>query len=200
MTWVKVCGLSTEQDVAVATAAGADAVGFVIAGQSPRRVSVDVARDLASGSTITTVLVTVDIEPARLLEYASHAGVTGVQPHGIHALDAARAAARSGLFVLLPVPMRETFEVPAAEEKITRLFDSFRADQHGGTGAVFDWRRLKGVEPPFVVAGGLDPMNVGDAIRAVRPWGVDASSGLEAAAGVKDHGKVAAFVREAKSA
>jgi phosphoribosylanthranilate isomerase len=200
MTWVKVCGLSTEEDVAVATGAGADAVGFVIAEESPRRVSLETARHLASGATITTVLVTVDVEPARLLKYASQAGVTGVQPHGAHAAEAARAAFGAGLFVLLPVPMRETPDLPAAHGKIIRLFDTFRAGQHGGTGAVFDWHRLDGVEPPFVIAGGLDPTNVGEAIRAARPWGVDASSGLEAAAGVKDHSKVAAFVREAKSA
>jgi phosphoribosylanthranilate isomerase len=200
MTWVKVCGLSTEADVEAAVAAGADAVGFVVAERSPRRVSLDTAAGLARGVAITTVLVTVDVEPARLLSLAESTGVSGVQPHGRHGAAAASAAAGAGLFALQPIRMSRGAGIPAPRAGIIRMFDTYRPYQHGGTGATFDWTRIADAEPPFVVAGGLDASNVADAIRALRPWGVDASSGLEGEVGVKDHGKVAAFVREAKQA
>jgi phosphoribosylanthranilate isomerase len=200
MTWVKVCGLSTEADVEAAVLSGADAVGFVIAEQSARCIPLDTATSLAQGVSITTVLVTVDVEPSALLGLAESAGVTGVQPHGRYSDAAAAAAQRAGLFVLHPIPMRAGGAIPSPRTGIMRMFDTFRPRQHGGTGASFAWDRLDGVDPPFVLAGGLGPMNVADAIRAVHPWGVDASSGLEGEVGVKDHGKVAAFVREAKQA
>lgn len=200
MTWVKVCGLSTEADVAAAVAAGADAVGFVVAEDSPRCVRLDTAAGLARETPIATVLVTVDLEPNDLMRVAATAGVTGVQPHGRHKERAARSAAGEGLFVLEPIPMRSGTPIPAPHEGIVRMFDTYRRDRHGGTGTTFDWALLAGVEPPFVIAGGLTPSNVAAAIDAVGPWGVDASSGLEGEVGVKDHSKVAAFVREAKRA
>jgi len=198
LTWVKVCGLSTEADVTAAVAAGADAVGFVVAERSPRCIPLDTAAALSRGVAITTVLVTVDLKPTELLAMAAVAGVSGVQPHGRHGPAAAQAAASEGLFVLQPVPMRGDVPIEPPRAGIIRMFDTYRPFQHGGTGATFDWRLVADVEPPFVIAGGLDPSNVAAAIGAVRPWGVDASSGLEGEVGVKDHGKVAAFVREAK--
>jgi phosphoribosylanthranilate isomerase len=80
------------------------------------------------------------------------------------------------------------------------LVDTADDSIYGGTGRTFDWRLVAGLERDFVLAGGLGPHNVEEAVRLVRPWGVDASSGLEAAPGIKDPGKVIDFVRKAKSA
>ena len=200
MTWVKVCGLSTAEDVSTAVTAGADAVGFVIDPSSPRYVDVGAVARLARDVEATTVLVTVDMKPGALLAAASVSGVSGVQPHGEHKEAAAAAAHEEGLFVLLPHPMAGGAPVPGPTPGIMRLLDRHDPDRHGGTGERFDWTLLDDVGPPYVLAGGLDPDNVAEAVRSVRPWGVDASSGLEADRGVKDHSKVTAFVREAKQA
>jgi phosphoribosylanthranilate isomerase len=80
------------------------------------------------------------------------------------------------------------------------LLDTWSAERHGGTGSVFDWSLAEGLQRRFILAGGLGPENVAAAIRQVRPWGVDASSRLESSPGIKDAGKVAAFITEAKRA
>jgi phosphoribosylanthranilate isomerase len=200
MTWVKVCGLTRREDVDAAVAAGADAVGFVVAPESPRAVSVDAVAKLASGIAIRRVVVTVGLEPAALIAAARHAGVDAVQPHGAHSAAAALAAIDEGLFVLQPIPVGEAVTQAATVSGALPLYDTADAARHGGTGRSFDWELVARLPGAFVIAGGLGPDNVADAVRAVRPFGVDASSRLEAAVGVKDHGKVAAFIREAKEA
>ena len=200
MTWVKVCGLTRAEDVAAAVDAGADAVGFIIAPESPRRVEPDEVRSLAAGVDAVRILVTVDLEPGALIAAAEAAGVDGVQPHGLHRDAAIRAGRDLGLFVLCPVGVGDYLEVPALPAEVVPLLDTYRPGRHGGTGETFDWELAERVPGPFVLAGGLGPDNVAAAIQTARPWGVDASSRLEATAGIKDHGKVAAFVREAKQA
>jgi phosphoribosylanthranilate isomerase len=200
MTWVKVCGLRRPEDVAAAVAAGADAAGFVIASASPRSVTVDEARRLAAGVPIQRVLVTVDLTPDALLAAADAAAIDGVQPHGEHSAAACEAALAAGLFVLRPVPVRPGQVLPAVPPGGIPLFDTHRPDRHGGTGEAFEWERLSDRRAPFVVAGGLGPHNVAAAIEATGAWGVDASSGLEAEVGIKDEGKVLAFVQEARRA
>ena len=199
-TWVKVCGLTREADVAVAVAAGADAVGFIIAEASPRRIAIDRARELAAHVPVQRVLVSADLTPDEVLATAEYAGIDGVQAHGIHAVEAAAAAARAGLFVLFPVPVLDPFDPPATPSGAMPIFDTADPDRHGGTGRTFRWDLVRDVGFDYVLAGGLGPDNVAAAIATVRPFGVDASSRLEAAAGVKDHSKVTAFVQEAKQA
>ncbi len=200
MTWVKVCGLTRRGDVEAAVAAGADAVGFVIAPESPRCTDPAAVAELAAGIDVVRVLVTVDLEPAALIEAVAVAGVDGVQPHGRHSDLAATTARDLGLFVLRPVAVRDFLDLPALPSEVIPLLDTYRPGRHGGTGETFDWELAERVPGPFVMAGGLGPDNVAAAVRAVQPWGVDASSRLEAAIGIKDHGKVTAFVREAKQA
>lgn len=200
MTWVKVCGLTRREDVEVAVAAGADAVGFVIAPESPRRIEPASVAELAAGIDAVRVLVTVDLEPSALVEAVGVAGVDGVQPHGRHSDLAAVAARDLGLFVLRPVAVRDYLDLPALPAEVIPLLDTYRPGRHGGSGETFDWQLAERVPGPFVMAGGLGPDNVAAAVQTVRPWGVDASSRLEAAVGIKDHGMVTAFVREAKQA
>ncbi|MDJ0962452.1 MAG: phosphoribosylanthranilate isomerase [Acidimicrobiia bacterium] len=199
-TWVKVCGLTRREDVDGAVAAGADAVGFIIASQSPRQVDVAQARKLAHGVNAQAVLVSVDLTPEDVLATAKAAGISGVQPHGRHAAAAAEAATAAGLFVLYPIPVADPFVAPPVPSGATPLFDTADVDRHGGTGRTFRWDLVAGYPGDFVVAGGLGPGNVADAVRATGAFGVDASSRLEAAVGIKDAGKVTAFVQEAKRA
>lgn len=201
MTWVKVCGVTRAVDVEVAVAAGADAVGFVVAAGSPRRLALEEVAGLAAGLPLLTVLVTVDLPADRVLDALEVADVGGLQPHGRFAAAAARIAVREGYRVLRPVPVGPRGPLVPPEEipdDETILFDT-AGSGHGGSGRSFAWDLVAGVRRPFVLAGGLGPGTVGEAVARVRPWGVDAASGLERAPGVKDHGKVRAFIEEAKA-
>ncbi len=195
MTWVKVCGLSRPAEVEAAVAAGADAVGFVFYDPSPRAVSPSVARALGADAGALTVAVTVDLDADSLLHLADLAGVGAVQPHGKHADRAAAAAVEAGLSVLRPLAVTGPVDLSGIPGDELPLLDS---DSIGGTGHAFDWAWIEGLERRFVLAGGLGPDNVEAAIARVEPWGVDASSGLESAPGVKDLAKVRAFVGKAK--
>ncbi|MDH3306940.1 MAG: phosphoribosylanthranilate isomerase [Acidimicrobiia bacterium] len=197
--FVKVCGLSTASDVAAAVDAGADAVGFVVA-PSPRQIDLATVRELvpAAGERMT-VLLTVDATASELLEMAAVAGVTAVQPYGAHSAGAGVAAATSGLFVLRPIPVGDRLVgLDSIPDDQLPLFDTRVAGLHGGTGVSFDWSLLEAIERDFVLAGGLGPDTVADAIARVHPWGVDASSGLESSPGRKDHGRIRAFVEGAR--
>ncbi len=197
--WVKVCGLRLRRDVEVAVETGADAVGFVLA-DSPRRVSPATARALGAGLPVDTVLVTVDAEPDQLMRWVEGTGASGVQPHGRFAQAAGDAALAGGLFVLHPVSMSAAVDLAEIAADRIPLLDTFQPGRPGGTGTPFDWSLTEGMERDFVLAGGLSPDNVVEAITRVHPWGVDASTGLESAAGVKDPERIRAFVREAKNA
>jgi phosphoribosylanthranilate isomerase len=199
-TWVKVCGLTREVDVAAAVDAGADAVGFIIAERSPRMITLDRARDLAGDVPVQAVLVSADLTPAEVLATARSAGIDGVQPHGRHAYAAAAAAVDAGFFVLQPAPVSRPFVAPPIAAGALALFDTADPDRHGGTGRTFQWDLVAEFPDDFVMAGGLHPGNVAAAVAAAGPFGVDASSGLEHEVGIKDHSKVAAFIQEAKTA
>ena len=195
MTWVKVCGLSRPEDVEAAAQAGADAIGFVFYSGSPRLVTVDQARVLGNDFGGMKVAVTVGLGPGELVRLAEDAQVDAVQPYGAEAPAAAEAASLEGLKVLFPVVVHGTPDLDGLPEAAVPLLDS---SELGGSGVAFDWGMAKGIGQAFVLAGGLSPDNVGDAIARLRPWGVDASSGLESAPGIKDPVKLAAFVEKAK--
>ena len=198
-TWVKVCGLRTIEDIEVAVEAGADALGLMLA-PSPRRISTERAAGLVevAGST-ETILVMVDVSVAEAAGAVAATRATGVQVYGAHAHEVARWGRDQGLFVLQPFaigsePVSNVFAAPGA----LPLFDTALPDTHGGGGRTFDWNLVRGYVGPFVLAGGLDPDNVGRAVRETGAWGVDASSGLESSRGTKDHSKVRAFIEGAK--
>jgi phosphoribosylanthranilate isomerase len=194
--FVKVCGLGTVTDVEIATGAGADAVGFVWYEPSPRHHSLAHIATLARASTVTTVLVTVDLDSDALLAAAGRAGVGAVQPHGRHAAVAAAAARRMGFDVIRPVPSGAVPDDLDPDDLL--LVDTPDDDLPGGTGRAFDWSTAASIDRPFLLAGGLTPDNVADAIAVVDPFGVDASSGLESSPGVKDPDLIRRFVERAK--
>jgi phosphoribosylanthranilate isomerase len=190
MTWIKLCGLRTREDVAVAVEAGADAIGFVTAAGSPRRVSPSHAAAIGVDVSIERFLVTFDLTPEALLRDAEAAGVTGVQPHGRHAAVAARAAFSAGFRVLLPVDIGVDPDLSAAAAGMTPICDGPRP----GSGIGFDWARLDGIDRDYVLAGGLNLETIGDALERLHPYGVDVSSGIERDRGVKDHDLMRRFV------
>ncbi|MDE0232353.1 MAG: phosphoribosylanthranilate isomerase [bacterium] len=199
MVWVKVCGVKEIADLDAAVEAGADAFGLVLAAGTPRCITVERARRLAEHSPIPGIVVTVDEGPEDLMELAERIGAGGVQPHGERQAEAAEAGVRNGLLVLRPVRVGSggvsVDHVPGSQIPI---LDTADARRHGGTGRTFDHDALPPLHRRWVLAGGMGPHNVAEAIQKLQPWGVDASSHLESELGVKDPARIHAFVREAK--
>jgi len=200
MTWVKVCGLTAPEHVAAAEAAGADAVGFVLVPGSPRAISEDEVAGLIDHTSVTSVLLTLDRTPSELLALVTRLRASAVQPYGDYAAAASAAAGEAGLMVLRPIAADQIPSAPLVPAGEIPLIDHRSDGRLGGTGQAFDWALLAGLDRQIVLAGGLHPGNVTGAIRAARPWGVDASSGLESSPGVKDTGLIETFIKRAKRA
>ena len=198
MTWVKICGLRTAADVKAATEAGADAVGFVLAQESPRSIRPDLAARLIADTELPSFLVTVDASPSEIIDLVDFTGASGVQPHGADSAATAAVARRAGVAVLRPFRVTSELDLSDVPEDQIPLLDTHVPGMHGGTGVRFDADLLPVIDRDWVMAGGLDVDNVAEAIRQIRPWGVDVSSRLESSPGHKDHALIAAFVREAK--
>lgn len=197
--WVKVCGITTVEDALMAVAMGADALGFVFA-PSPRQVAPGRVREITRQlpPEIVTVGVFRDQLPSQVVDAMLTAGLQVAQLHGHETpADAAEILPRvRGILVAFAAgdPMIERYDEYGAD---ALLLDAARP----GSGHVFDWSLAHGVpiNRRLILAGGLDPDNVVDAITAVRPWGVDVSSGVESSKGVKDLRKVRDFIRAAHS-
>ncbi len=195
MTWVKICGLSTASDIAVAEAAGADAVGFVLAAGSPRRVTEEQAAALVTEATVPTFLVTMDLDPGEVPSLLERTGASGLQPHGAHAHDAGVAALDAGAEVLFPLVADGGVPWDAVPDGARPIVDG----PEPGTGTPVEWAPLRSAPVPFVLAGGLDPDNVRAAIVASGASGVDVSSGVESSPGRKDPGLIRTFVERVKT-
>jgi len=198
--FVKICGITNEDDALFAVAMGADAVGFVFA-PSPRQIAPQVVYDITRRlpPEVLTVGVFRDELPQRVVEIALKAGVKAVQLHGRETPDDTAQVANS---------IRWVIKAFSAESPQLRLADRYGTDlilvdaPTPGSGRLFDWGLAS--EAPdglrLILAGGLDPDNVADAIAAVEPWGVDVSTGVEAAPGRKDPTKVRRFIANARAA
>jgi phosphoribosylanthranilate isomerase len=198
--FVKICGITNEPDALLAVGLGADALGFVLA-PSPRQIAPALAGDIVKRlpHDVLTVGVFRDEAPSRVVEIANTSGLNAVQLHGHETAEECRwIRERVGCTI-------KAF--PAGDRTIGR-FAEFGADyllvdgQSPGSGQVFDWRLAEGVLDPgrMFVSGGLTPENVRDAVLALRPRGVDVSSGVEASPGTKDPQKLRAFIRNARAA
>ena len=200
MTWVKVCGLSRRSEARAAADAGADAIGLVLVPGSPRVIRPDAAAAIASSTDVASYLLTMDATPAEVLDLADFTGVTGVQLYGRHVAAATESALRAGFEVLLPVHVGNTpTSLLDIDPAVTPLVDTAADGVQGGTGRRFDTSLLDPAGRDWILAGGLDPDNVAQAIKLAKPWGVDASSGLEIERGRKDVELITRFVEEAKS-
>ncbi len=196
--FVKLCGLSTPADVEVALEAGADAIGLVMT-DSPRRVSVELAAELRQMLPKEVLAVAVFHAPApelvRRVEAAVSPDLFQATPDSLHGIEGAR---------MLPVVV----DGPGVGDRARAALDATGASRFlldsapkGGTGRPADWERLTGLTRlnRMVLAGGLNPQNVANALSRLRPAGVDVSSGVEREPGVKDHDLMRAFVEAARS-
>ena len=216
MIWIKICGTTNLEDALTAVSAGADALGFVFSEKSPRNIDVESARQIVQSLPLHLEKVGVFVnEPVeKILETVRKAGLTAVQLHGIEShkpefIKALKAGGELKVFLVLPgAEVSSGLEWNGAGERCISgvFFDSGTPQQPGGTGTIFDWKAAAsgiqaiGERLKVVVAGGLNSNNVGDAIRVLKPWGVDVVSGVEARPGKKDPQKVRAFVNAVRQA
>ena len=209
---VKICGLSTPVALDVALDAGADMVGFIFFPPSPRNVSLETARALASRvqSRARKVAVTVDADDTLLASIIEALKPDMLQLHG-HETPQRVAAVREsfGLPVMKALPIETKSDLAAIASYTSvadrLLFDARpprEATRPGGLGQPFDWHLLENLDLsiPFMLSGGLHADNVAEALRVTRAGGVDVVSGVESAPGVKDPDKIRAFIRAARSA
>ncbi|MGW0707520.1 phosphoribosylanthranilate isomerase [Streptomyces sp. NPDC002643] len=196
--FVKICGLKTERDVDTAVEAGADAIGFVFSA-SPRRIDADTAARLCDRvpEHVLTVGVFRNESLADVRSFATDSGIRAVQLHGPedHAYYADLAA--DGWTLIRAAAFGDT--VPRCGEygEDMLLLDA----PVPGSGMAWDWssKPVVGPDEKWILAGGLSPENVRDAVAATRPWGVDVSSGVELSRGVKDPALIAEFVKRARA-
>jgi phosphoribosylanthranilate isomerase len=198
--FVKICGITSEDDALLAVAMGADAVGFIFA-PSPRRVTPTAVYDITRRlpTEVLTVGVFRDESPSRVLDIADRAGVKAIQLHGNERPEQAAEIARSFPRVYKAFPAGS----PLISRALEYPSDMVLVDSaEPGSGEVFDWTLVEEVPAGLkvILAGGLNPDNVARAITIVEPWGVDVSSGVESAPGRKDPRKVRAFINAARAA
>ena len=200
MVRVKICGITGVDDALKAAELGADALGFVFA-HSHRQVTPDVAREIIGRLPpfVMTVGVFVNEEIGIVRETRDFCGLDCVQLHG-EETEAFAAELGTGVIKAVRVGSGDPFcedSYPSA----TLLLDAFSPDARGGTGQGFDWNLAVGParRRPIVLAGGLTPENVVQAVRTVRPYAVDVSSGVESKPGRKDYDKLSRFINRAKS-
>lgn len=213
MTRVKICGISSEQDLRVAVDAGADAVGFLVdvPVDTPREVNPARAAELAAAVPpfVTSVLVTMPSAPERTVDLVDTVSPDVVQIHGdASAGDLAYLSANVETNVVMAVDADALGTAHRYDDIADALLvDSVDEDGAGGTGRTHDWSRTRelcdAVDVPVVLAGGLTPENVGDAVRTVDPFAVDVASGVERSRvddATKDPDAVRRFVTEARRA
>jgi len=199
-TWIKFCGTTSFADALASIEAGADALGFIFA-PSKRRVTPEAAqaiiRELPSSVERVGVFLNGTLQEIR--DAVTNVDLTGIQLHGQETAgqvyDSLPADRRDSLRIIKTVIARDSF---AGQLKAAERVNAWLLDSGTGSGRVFDWQaaveQLRGRQGRFIIAGGLTPDNVGEAIRTFSPWGVDVVSGIEAEPGRKDPVKLKAFV------
>jgi phosphoribosylanthranilate isomerase len=215
-TRVKICGITRVDDALAASSAGADAIGLVFWPGTPRKVEFEQARAIAAAvpAFVTVVGLFVDPQPAEVHATLDAVPLDILQFHGDEPQALCASFTRP---YIKAVPVRQDVDLLqyASRYRDARglLFDAFEpGGMPGGTGRTFDWQALAtrleaGLAQPLILSGGLAPHNVGAAIRALRPWAVDVSSGVEESdadgsphRGIKDPAKIAAFIRGVRDA
>jgi phosphoribosylanthranilate isomerase len=202
-TRIKICGITREEDLRAAIELGADALGFVFYPPSPRFLSDARAAELARGMppfvTLVGLFVNEDAAtvrrilkqiPLQLLQFHGEEDAAYCRQFGLPYIKAARV--RPGLDLL---------EYAASFPDARGLLLDAYVEGYGGVGQTFDWNLIpRNLPLPLILSGGLDAANVDDALRTLRPWAVDVSSGVESSKGIKDAGKIAAFITGVRNA
>ncbi len=198
-TKVKICGITRPEDGLAAVRHGADAIGLVFFEQSPRAVDIDTAcaivRETPAFVTITGLFVNPEREYVQAV--LDKVSIDLLQFHGVEAQQFCAGFGRRYIKAISMKDESATASIQQYSDAAGILFDAYHPDLHGGTGKTFDWDTIPtDLKVPMVLAGGLDAGNVADAIRQVRPYAVDVSSGVELDKGLKDEKKIAAFMKE----
>lgn len=201
---VKICGVTRVEDALAAAHAGADAIGLVFYEKSPRHVSLEAARAILARLPpfVTSVGLFVDATPEAVRAVLAALPLDLLQFHGEEPPEYCRAFGRPYIKAVRVRPGVDLVEWAARfADSRGLLLDAYVEGTPGGTGRVFDWSLIPRDLPlPIVLSGGLAADNVEEAIRRVRPWAVDVSSGVEAAKGIKDAARIAAFMRGVRNA
>ena len=202
-TRVKICGITRTQDARAAARAGADAIGLVFYPQSPRYLSVERAVEIrdALPPFVQAVALFVNPDAAQVAQVMGRVGPAVLQFHGE---ESPEFCAQFGVPYIKACRVKPGVDLLEYLRPFSRaaawLFDS-HVPEYGGVGESFDWSLVPAAgDRPLILSGGLARDNVAEAIRLVRPWGVDVSSGVESAKGIKDAAKIAAFVAEVRNA
>lgn len=201
---VKICGITRAEDGVAAARAGAHAIGLVFYAPSPRNLEVAQALQItrALPPFVTAVALFVDPDPALVRDVVARVPVSLLQFHGNETPEFCRAFGLPYIKAVHVKPGRDLLQYASGySDARGMLFDAYVSGYYGGTGAAFDWSAIPRDLPlPTILSGGLTPENVARAIRQVRPWAVDVSSGVESGKGLKDAAKIAAFMRGVRSA
>ncbi len=209
MTKVKICGLSEPTTLTAAIEAGADFIGLVFYPPSPRHIEIEVAKYLSSFIPNNVQIVGLFVNPSdeELTQTLNDVPLTMIQLHGDESPE--RISEVKEKFTLpvmkaLPISSPEDLNAISAYDEVADwlLFDAKGEELPGGNGTAFDWNILKGYEgtKPWMLAGGITPDNISEALNILSPDTLDVSSGVESAKGVKDADKIRSFISTAKSA
>jgi phosphoribosylanthranilate isomerase len=209
-TRIKMCGTTNIGDAREAVSTGVDALGFIFVAKSPRNISVEKAKEIVAclPPFVDLVGVFIDRDMQEIVEIVREVGLSYVQLHGAEDSGYCRQVARMSA----PCKVIKAFRIGpesreadfAAYNDVVRgfLLDTYVKGQAGGTGQTFDWRLIEGLnlQRPLILAGGLQPENILEAIRIVRPFAVDVNSGVEISPGIKDHTKLHQLVTQVRLA
>ena len=199
---VKICGMTNLKDVKVAVDGGVDAVGFIFYKKSPRSVTMQAVREivLELPPFVDSVGVFVNETAEQINKISDHCKLDRVQLHGDESPAFCKKIRRRVIKVIRVKDiqsLKKLSDYPVS----SFLLDTFSEDQYGGTGKVFDWNLAFPAKKygPIILAGGLTPINVRQAIQRIQPYGVDVCSGVESQPGIKDHKKMQAFLKNVKA-
>ena len=199
-TRIKICGITRPEDAIAAVNAGADAIGLVFYAPSPRAVDIATAQKVVAAIPAFVTVTALFVNPAvdEVQKVIDSVRIDLIQFHGDEEHDFCSQFNRP---YIKAIRVRQASDVVASclrfPGALALLLDSYKPGVPGGTGETFDWSLVpKANSKPIILAGGLEPTNVAQAILQVRPFAVDISGGVEAAKGIKDHGKITAFINE----
>jgi phosphoribosylanthranilate isomerase len=208
-TWIKFCGTTCLEDAQASIEAGADALGFIFA-PSKRQVTLAQAREIVKklDATVERIGVFMDSPLEEIHKAVAELNLTGIQLHGgndqVEDYDSALPSWTKSLRVIRTIVVDNDFAGRLADAKHAQRVDAWLLDSGAGSGNTFDWlavrSQLSGQAGRFIIAGGLQPENVTEAITTFSPWGVDVVSGIESAPGRKDREKMQAFVAAVRKA
>ncbi len=204
ITRIKICGITRPDDASLCARLGADAIGLVFYPRSPRNVTLEQARAVVAALPPFVSVVALFVDPtAEEVDAVLQAlPVDVLQFHGDESPAFCRSFRRPYLKAVRVRPGLDLVECARQFHDARGLLcDAFVAGQPGGTGSTFDWKLIPADLPlPLILSGGLEPGNIADAVRTTRPAAVDVSSGVEAAKGIKDAAKIAAFISGVRDA